>query len=65
MLGRDIASLLDKAAIGRAEAILLPEASVETAQVLAQQSGMDREGARSLIRALLRGLTDNQQKSDK
>ena len=65
LLGRDIASLLDKAAIGRVEAILLPEASTETAQVLAQQSGMDREGARSLIRALLRGLTDNMQKPDK
>ena len=58
LLGRDIASLLDRAAISRIEAILLPEASTEITQLLAQQSGVDREEARVLIRALLRGLTD-------
>ena len=59
LLGRDIASLLDHAAIRRMEVILSPQASTDATQLLAQQSGVDREEARALIRALLRGLTDD------
>lgn len=59
LLGRDIASLLDKPAIEHVLSILLPQADASGPLLLAQQSGLPLEHARRLIAALCNGLTDN------
>lgn len=52
LLGRDIARLLDAAAIRRVMEILLPESDHQGRLQLAQQSGVDLEHARRLIEAM-------------
>jgi predicted nucleotidyltransferase len=59
LLGRDIASLLDKRSIERVLSILLPQADTYGPLLLAQQSALGLEHARRLIEALCDGLTDN------
>ena len=56
LLGRDIAHLLDAAAIRRVLEILLPESDDQGRLQLAQQSGLDLEHARRLIEALCNEL---------
>lgn len=59
LLGRDIANLLDKRSVEPVLSILMPQADVDGPLLLAQQSGLDLENARSLIEALCDGLADN------
>lgn len=59
LLGRDIASLLEKPAIERVLVILLSQADAQGNLLLARQSGMKMDRARILIQAVCDGLTDN------
>lgn len=59
LLGRDIALLLDAHSIQRVLHILQPEVDTKGPLLLASQSGLDLERARSLLSALCNGLTDN------
>lgn len=59
LLGRDIALLLDKPSISHVLDILLPQADMEGPLLLASQSGIELERARSLIEAVCDGLTDS------
>lgn len=59
LLGRDIASLLDKRSIEYILPILLPQADTDGPLLLSHQSGLDLERGRRLIEALCDGLADN------
>lgn len=63
LLGRDIARLLNKAAIERLLKILSPESDDQGRLQLAQQSGLDLERSRKLIEALCNELIANIQSS--
>lgn len=58
LLGRDMATLLDKAANVRILEVLLPEADAQGALILASQSGRNLQQARVAIEALCEGLAD-------
>jgi predicted nucleotidyltransferase len=57
LLGRDMALLLDRPAIERLLAILLPQSDTQGPLLLAKQSGLELEKARRLIDAVCEGLT--------
>lgn len=58
LLGRDIATLLDKKSNQRVRDILFPEADKNGQLTLAVQSGRELETVRKLIEAVCDGLTD-------
>lgn len=62
LMGRDIALLLDRPAVRRILAILLPQADVHGTLLLASQSGLELESARRLIDAACVGLADRRAK---